>query len=245
MEQNQTAPAQPVNPVVEALEKTEPVQSTPTPMQAAPAPKKKSSATMLSIVLLLILALGGIGFGVWAFMDKNDQVDKLNKQIQDLRNSTSSVTPEPDEPTGATLIADDGYIYVSEWGLKVKIADGLNYVSYSFKHSGGADQTESTMLAIWATTADTLSDFANPYKNNDSLGAIGRTKKGTYEAMGYTENNGCGMDAGLVFSDDEYNYCVEGPQVTYSTAEEDVALEVSSSSLIKTMLETEDNYSEF
>ena len=100
MEQNQTAPTQPVNPVVEALEKTEPVQSTSTPMQAAPAPKKKSSATVLSIILLLILALGGIGFGVWAMMDKNNQVDKLNKQIQDLRNSTSNVTPdETEEPT--------------------------------------------------------------------------------------------------------------------------------------------------
>lgn len=92
MEQNQTAPAQSVNPVVEALEQAEPVQPSSMPMQAGPAPKKKSSVTLLSIILLLILALGGIGFGVWAFMDGNAQKDKLNNQITSLRQEISTLT---------------------------------------------------------------------------------------------------------------------------------------------------------
>ena len=91
MEQNQTTPAQPVNPVVQALEQAEPVQPAPTPMQAAPA-QKKSHAALFTIILFAVLAAGGIGFGVWAFMDGNAQKDKLNNQITSLRQEISTLT---------------------------------------------------------------------------------------------------------------------------------------------------------
>lgn len=54
------APAAPVTPAA------------PAPMAPA-APAKKSSGMILGMILLAILAAGGIGFGVWAYMNGNNQ----------------------------------------------------------------------------------------------------------------------------------------------------------------------------
>ena len=40
---------------------------------------------LLGLILCLILAAGGIGFGVWTMMDGNTQKENLNKQIADLK----------------------------------------------------------------------------------------------------------------------------------------------------------------
>lgn len=47
---------------------------------------KKSNVMLIGLILCLILAAGGIGFGVWAMMDKNAQEDRLNSQISALSN---------------------------------------------------------------------------------------------------------------------------------------------------------------
>ena len=46
---------------------------------------KKSHGMLYGMILLAILAAGGIGFGVWAMMDGNSQVAKKDEQIADLR----------------------------------------------------------------------------------------------------------------------------------------------------------------
>ena len=90
MEQNQAMPGQPTNPVVAALEQTEPVQPVAAaPVQAAPAPKKKNSTMALVIILLVLIALGGIGFGVWAIMDGNARVETAKKNCS---GSTEVIT---------------------------------------------------------------------------------------------------------------------------------------------------------
>lgn len=49
-------------------------------------PVKKSGKGMLyGMIIFIILAIGGIGFGVWAMMDGNTQKANLEKQISDLR----------------------------------------------------------------------------------------------------------------------------------------------------------------
>ena len=57
----------------------------------ADKPKKKGNAMVFALVLLALLAAGGIGFGVWAMMDKNQQVEDLNKQITTLKDQNSSL----------------------------------------------------------------------------------------------------------------------------------------------------------
>ena len=59
--------------------------------------KKKGKGMFYSMILLAILAIVGIGFGVWAMMDGNQQKETLNaqngalkKQISDLQNEIAN-----------------------------------------------------------------------------------------------------------------------------------------------------------
>lgn len=73
-------PAMPVEPVVPVA-------------PAVPQPEKKKSNTLLLLVILFaVLAAGGIGFGVWAFMNGNSEKDKLNSQITNLRQEITILT---------------------------------------------------------------------------------------------------------------------------------------------------------
>ena len=221
---------------------------------------KKSHGMLYGMILLAILAAGGIGFGVWAMMDGNAQVAKKDEQIADLRgqlaeknqtvveDNTTVVDVETGDNAEASNDASD-YIYVGEWGLKIRIPEGLNRVSYAFKQHGGASQTEGTTVSVYGTLGDGLPDFANPYKNKDALGAISKVSKDAYSGPEYDgveeERRACGVDGGLVFSDDSYNYCYSHPQAVYSISEEEKDLEVRSTELIKTMLTNSDNYHSF
>ncbi len=125
MEQNQGMPERPTNPVVAALEQTEPVQPTPAPAQAAPAPKKKSSTMALVIVLFLLVAAGGVGFGVWAMMDGNSRVETAKKNCS---SSTEVITKcdvdgDPKDETETIVEYNPDYIYVSAWGIRIKKPD--------------------------------------------------------------------------------------------------------------------------
>lgn len=52
---------------------------------------KRNTAMILGMVLLAILAIGGIGFGVWEMMDANSQKEQLNSQINDLKQQISEL----------------------------------------------------------------------------------------------------------------------------------------------------------
>lgn len=217
------------------------------------APKKKSNGMLIGFILCIVLAIGGIGFGVWMMMDGNTQKDSLNKQISDLRKQNNDLLEQVgDNSTTINIDTDDGdvdtadYIYVGEWGVKIKIPEGLNRVSYEFYQHGGTTQIEGTTVSVYGTVGEGLPDFANPYKNNDALGSIGRIPKDTYSGSEYdgveADRRACGVDSGLVFSDDIYNYCYSHPQAVYSTDESEQDLEVESTNVIQEMLQNKDNY---
>ena len=58
---------------------------------------KKSHGMLYGMILLAILAAGGIGFGVWAFLDGNSRVAKKDGQISDLNSQISSLQQEKSE----------------------------------------------------------------------------------------------------------------------------------------------------
>lgn len=64
------------------------------------APVKKSGKGMLyGMIVFMILAIGGIGFGAWAMMDGNTQKANLERQISDLREQNNMLQDQ---------IADEG-----------------------------------------------------------------------------------------------------------------------------------------
>ena len=58
---------------------------------------KKNNGMILGMVVLAILAVGGIGFGVWAMMDGNTQKEQLNSQISTLKSQNSELQERIDK----------------------------------------------------------------------------------------------------------------------------------------------------
>lgn len=73
----------------------EPVEA-PMPEQNAfsqePVTEKKTGNGMLiGMILCALIALGGVGFGVWAMMDGNTQKEQLNSQISALKSQVNAL----------------------------------------------------------------------------------------------------------------------------------------------------------
>ena len=95
---------------------------------------KKNLGMILGMVLLVILAVGGIVFGVWEMMDGNAQKEELNKQIDVLKeqnskllNQTSSTTKQNNggssEQSNPIVVATDSADYTIERSLPIKTND--------------------------------------------------------------------------------------------------------------------------
>ena len=59
---------------------------------------KKNTGMIIGMIFLALLAAGGIGFGIWAYLDGNQKTADLNNQISDLQNQlVNSGTTNIDE----------------------------------------------------------------------------------------------------------------------------------------------------
>ncbi|MBQ2695477.1 hypothetical protein IJG04_02455 [Candidatus Saccharibacteria bacterium] len=217
------------------------IQSAPV-AQTSPA-KPKSYAMLLGMILLAVVAVGGIVFGAVTMAQKGSEAEQYQKQIAMLRETineqaedTESITvatPEGEEVEvgGGSIQNASDYVYASGWDLKVAIPEEMEAVSYAFDWKMGY-----TVLKVAGTTKDgqSLPDFASI--DNCVLGAVDR----------YSKTN---VEAGLVpswypepfMSDGEYNYYYNGPQAVCT--EGDAQLEVKTVEVIKNMLSNPDNYS--
>ena len=235
---------QPVRPVVRAQSAGPTFDNGPSIMKEKGS---KKTGWIFGIVLCLILAAGGIGFGVWAWMDGKTQVDDLNGKISTLKQQNDELQNQLNNEDGNDDEVDTAdYIYVGEWGLKIKIPEGLNKVSYEFRQ--WKDAIEGNSIYVMGVVGEDLLDFANPGMNFAFLGTVSRIPVGSYEGAEYDEDfmdnpRDCGMGSVLVFSSDGYNYCYAHPQSVYSTDESEKNLEVESVDLIESMLKNTENYS--
>lgn len=134
-------------------------------MAAAPANEKKKggSGMVIGLILCLLLAAGGIGFGVWMMMDGNMQKDVMNQQISALKKQNNELQKQIDEGAGlsknpviessklredysaelsfeSSLISNYGEIYVVDVWVKNGEIGGCEIGSRTI--SGGSYLTE-------------------------------------------------------------------------------------------------------
>lgn len=195
---------------------------------------KKKTGIIIGILFLVLLAAGGIGFGIWAYLDGNQKTANLNNQISVLQNQLAN-QPEIDETivdvnTNSDVnIAD--YIYVGEWGLKIKIPDNLLFTSYSFR-------SDSDALDISGAIKTSDNEIAVP-----DFAKIPNSVLGIIERFPIDEEIPQASGPMIVFSDNNYKYGYYHPQSVYSTDEASQQWEVNSVDLIQQILTNEDNYS--
>lgn len=212
-------------------------------VEVADEPNKMSKKSIIGMTILTIIALAGVAFGIWGVKEKNN----IEKSIATGTTSTSEkmvdciTEKDLDEDEGVIDIDDynvgsiEDYIYVSEWGIKIEIPDGLSTVSYKFAHGAGF-----TKLVIWGADCSEgqcqyFPDFADADKNASGLGAVIRYPKGTELSPASKPE--------YVFSDDEYDYYYAHVQAVYSTDQSEIDHEVETVELVTEMLSDLENYS--
>lgn len=223
--------------------------------------KDKKTAWILAIVLLLIIAAGGVGFGVWAYMDGNTQREQLNAQISSLTQQNSELQEKiedlskkkGDEDTSVEISYDEidvwsdgskniesaflgktSQIDIKDWGFSLIIPETLDNISYSVRHFDGDGQDGYDALRVSGTIngVSQVPDFANMNLNSDGLVGINRLKKGQADDK-----------CVLLFSDDDYDYCFVKTLGVYSTDEDMMDLESQSANLIQQVVLNPENYS--
>ena len=201
---------------------------------------KKNKGMIAGLIILALLAAGGIGFGVWAFLSGNQKEAKLNEQISDLQSQLAN-QPEVDETivdvdTNSDVNTTD-YIYVGEWGLKINTNEQLKNISYYFDYRSGAEGEYLYINGVKNNIESTPS-FLNTSTEENWLACLSRYPIGTDISA-----DPSGSLGELVFSDDNYSYYYGHPQSTFSSNQNDLELETQTVELMKNLFTNQNNYS--
>ena len=189
--------------------------------QTEPAPvfkdeKKGGKGMLFGLILCLLLAAGGIGFGVWEMMDGNTAKADFENQIADLKKQNNELRDKLDGASRAEGDTAD-YIYVGEWGVKFKVPESLNAVQYMFKHryvSGLKLEVESLCVSgVYGATGVSYEFMDSAYVCiSQNFGAGAGVQNDEY------------MDAAFP----EGEFYVTGPQAVVSVDEGDKKVEQES-----------------
>lgn len=226
MEQgNNTASVAPVSPV-EPTELAQPAPAKSDEPIVLGGEKKTSKGMVAGLIILAVVAIASIAFGVYEMMqasEKDKEIAGLNQQVTNCANAGS------DETENETVTCPDGtqmeventteavdtkeYIYVGEWGMKIKKVKGLTIEKYTFVI---VDDGTLSRVELYAGGE---SDYP--------LGSVVRIGKDE-EAVGLFNK---------VFSEGNFDYYISGPNGSIPS-ELEQALE-----LVKEMITNPENYS--
>lgn len=210
------------------------------------------SGFKIATVVASIIAICGIGFGVYGMMqssNKDGQISDLKVQIANSDGTVTTIeTPKVETTTndGTVVTITDSatkdinagdYIYVGEWGVKFKIPDNLENIEYSYK-------AYSLVSEMWGFVPR-----ENIYRS--SLCVTGSTSnsdgnKPTFVGLGkmsvcISKNNGAASedeDAPWPLKVPSGEYYIQGPQAVMGE-EWEWDWEAESLEAIKEMLSTE------
>ena len=177
---------------------------------------KKNMGMILGMVLLGILAVGGIAFGVWEMMDGKAQVAKKDEQIAALKAQIDSleeqieVSSEKSNTDNSSkddmgTVEQDRFIDVDEWGYKISLPEDL--VIFSQKYEENDDGSSS--LCVWGYSMREGKGTPSFAEKEDPFVCVSR----------YPENTS--FYGHLVFTEDGYDYLFNSTQ-TYLSDEGDM-----------------------
>lgn len=182
--------------------------------------ESKQKRMMFAIIALVVIALGGVVFGVVMMVNQKNATIELASQIV-----TSG---------GNENLVDSEYVYLKDWNMKIKIVSGLEHVTFDYDH----DKDGYSKVLIWGARkengANYTPDFAKQSKNGTAMGVVTRIPRYERAAAGR-----------LIWYDDYYNYYYQGPNTEPEASESEMSWWVESYLLIKEMLTNADNYIKF
>lgn len=210
------------------------------PQAQTQAPRINSTSVTLLSIVLGIFAVVGIALGVFGIVDAATTSDQLATTEAELAVKTAIVKAVEQQTSTEiksakdvpTYVATTGYIYLSEWGIKLAIPSELHHISYILNQR--LYHPTVCFNGIETSITNPLPAFTDVAQNPGGMGCLVRIA---------TEEGDRGSD-GLsfgekVFSDNGYNYFYTTPSKTFATDNSEIQLEKHAVALIKTMLSTE------
>ena len=181
--------------------------------------EKKRNGMLAGLILCIILAIGGVGFGGYEMISSNQKIADLKNEITALK--AAQIVDESE---------DGEFLYVGEWGLKIKIPEEL--VTLSYEYVPYKDDSASLIVAGAIEGEFAYPEFAS-IEGSFGMAKIMRVPVDF------------GFDYGeVIFSDDEYEYVYSGDLPLVSEGEELRVWEEESAAVVEGMLSNVENYSE-
>ena len=204
-----------------------------TPEQLDKQVRKMSTLAVIFGILtavFTVLAVVGLVLGI----SSQAEITELKATITEKTNiitaveQTTGVSPIDSPSKVPVYKATTGYIYISEWNIKIRIPDNLDNVSYILNN---INFHQSICFNAVQKGTQYFPDFANIALNPGRMGCLTRIKTAEGEFDPTT-----GISYGeKVFTYKEYSYFYTGP-IEYSKDEANLGLERTSIQLIYNML---------
>ncbi len=153
---------------------------------------KSKNSSKIAMIILAVLATAGLGFGVYEYLqngDKSAKIAELTAKLDLIKTETGTELVEKVEdgvertyvePTTTTeTVATKDYIYIGEWGIKIKIPETLKNINYTYNRHindtdnyGGSFYVSARLKDDPVDVTDGSADFGDMYFNS-GLAAIG------------------------------------------------------------------------
>ena len=210
-------------------------QTIPTAAAQATAEQKAKTYMLLSIVFGAF-AFVGIILGIWSLVANITTSNKLASADTALNNA-NAIIAKVESDTGVKITSPDnvpayspviGNIYISEWGIKFKIPEDLENVSYIL------DQKYRPQICFTGNKIGIkyFPAFADIDQNRAGLGCV--TRVATSE--GDTDKD-TGISFGQkIYTYGEYNYFYSAPAAHFSQDPAEQGLEDTAVQIIKNMI---------
>ena len=222
---------------------------------AAPmaASKQKNGGGLKAFAAIAsIVALAGIGFGVYGMIQANNASEKnkdLKIQVTNADGTVSTIEADKIEVKDGDNVAvvtepvktenADRYIYVSNWGLKIKLDDNMEFATYIYNY----DRSDLYSV-IYVSGAPKNNQIVPSYTDLNNcklgLGAVSSVGVDRYEVDKANYKEGDAYIREPFMTRDGYAYFYSHPQAICS---DDKDGEVKMASYIENMLSNPENYS--
>lgn len=192
------------------------------------APNRLGRKYIYVMVVMVIITVAGVGFGIFGMVTgtnktndarelevRLEQKDEALKRLEERSGMTVEVEDKDEiSETVVDVVAAKDYIYIGEWGIKIKVPENLHSVSYVFY--GGKNLLYVSGVVCGNGRCQYYPAFMeNTVGSGTGLGALSRHHKseaggeivvGEYVAGKGDDARGFGR---AVYVDDEYFYTYE------------------------------------
>ncbi len=125
--------------------------------------QKSGNVLKIATAIACIVAVCGIGFGVYGILELNDKANTINDykdQVSALQNQVSNLQDQlaPDMGTNVAISEEeantckivDDYLYIEEWGYKIKIPNYTSILRCEYLGENDIEQPTSATLQIFS-----------------------------------------------------------------------------------------------